>query len=269
MGSRPLTELEIQAIITTFSGEYERRNRTLFLLGLSTGARISELLSLNVKDVWRYNRPGDMIDLQTGYIKRKFQGRQITLRAGAPKEIRGFLRWKQKEKESLAKDAPLFVSRQNERLSRKQAHNILKAAFDTCKLSGIVTTHSLRRTFANQFLRDSGGDMSMLQDFLACRHLVLSPCDIKHVYFLSDGNGLVKIGKTTNLDDRVKLFKRANLHSRLIHAIPVTNYTLAEKLLHKHYHDYHVIGEWFKLPTEEIIRIEEGCYPDIINNYLE
>ncbi|MBC8234242.1 tyrosine-type recombinase/integrase [bacterium] len=56
-GSRPLTELEIQNLLQTFTGKYEIRNRTLFLLGLNTGTRISELLSLDVRDVWRYKRP--------------------------------------------------------------------------------------------------------------------------------------------------------------------------------------------------------------------
>ena len=53
-GSRPLTELEIQSILQAFTGKYEIRNRTLFLLGLNTGARISELLALNIGNVWRF-----------------------------------------------------------------------------------------------------------------------------------------------------------------------------------------------------------------------
>ena len=78
-GSRPLTELEIQNIIQAFTGKYELRNRALFLLGLNTGARISELLSLNVEDVWRYNRPVDIIYFQKRHTKGKLVGRQITI----------------------------------------------------------------------------------------------------------------------------------------------------------------------------------------------
>jgi integrase len=48
-GSRPLTELEIQNILQAFKGKYEIRNRTLFLLGLNTGARISELLNVRCR----------------------------------------------------------------------------------------------------------------------------------------------------------------------------------------------------------------------------
>jgi len=70
-GSRPLTELEIQNILQSFTGKYSLRNRTLFLLGLNTGARISELLSLDVGDVWRYKRPVEIIYLHLSSNSQK------------------------------------------------------------------------------------------------------------------------------------------------------------------------------------------------------
>ena len=170
-GSRPLTELEIQNILQTFTGKYEIRNRTLFLLGLNTGARISELLALEVGDVWRYKRPVDIIYLQKRHTKGKLVGRQITIRSGAQQAIFEHIQWKREQKESTAKDAPLFISRQGGRLKRKQAHNILKDAFSACELPGHVTTHSLRKTFANHVLRASGGNIKVLQELLGHKHL--------------------------------------------------------------------------------------------------
>jgi len=75
-GSRPLTELEIQNILQSFTGKYSLRNRTLFLLGLNTGARISELLSLDVGDVWRFQRPVEIIYLQKRHTKYTFRPTQ-------------------------------------------------------------------------------------------------------------------------------------------------------------------------------------------------
>lgn len=170
-GSRPLTESEIQEILQVFTGKYEIRNRTLFLLGLNTGARISELLALNVGDVWRYERPVDTIYLQKRHTKGKLVGRQITIKRGAQQAIFELIQWKKQQRESTAKDAPLFVSRQGGRLKRKQAHNILKDAFDACELPGQVTTHSLRKTFANYVLRASGGNIKVLQELLGHKHL--------------------------------------------------------------------------------------------------
>jgi len=170
-GSRPFTELEIQQILQVFKGKYEIRNRTLFLLGLNTGARISELLALNIGDVWRYQRPVEIIYLQKRHTKGKLVGRQITIKSGAQQALAELIQWKRQHKESLAKDAPLFVSRQGGRLKRKQAHNILKDAFDACELPGQVTTHSLRKTFANYVLRASGGNIKVLQELLGHQHL--------------------------------------------------------------------------------------------------
>ena len=52
-GTRPLDNDEIRLVSACFSGTFEVRNRGLFLLGVSTGGRISELLSLQIGDVWQ------------------------------------------------------------------------------------------------------------------------------------------------------------------------------------------------------------------------
>ena len=51
-GTRPLNNAEIQAVASSFQGEFALRNRSLFLLGVSIGGRIDELLSLTVGDVY-------------------------------------------------------------------------------------------------------------------------------------------------------------------------------------------------------------------------
>ena len=52
-GTRPLDNDEIRRVSASFTGTYEVRNRGLFVLGVSTGGRISELLSLCISDVWQ------------------------------------------------------------------------------------------------------------------------------------------------------------------------------------------------------------------------
>ena len=46
-GTRPLDNSEIRIVSACFDGTYGDRNRGLFMLGVSTGGRISELLSLH------------------------------------------------------------------------------------------------------------------------------------------------------------------------------------------------------------------------------
>ena len=56
-GTRPLDNTEIRQVAACFTGAYEVRNRGLFMLGVSTGVRISELLSLTIGDVWQNQSP--------------------------------------------------------------------------------------------------------------------------------------------------------------------------------------------------------------------
>ena len=52
-GTRPLDNDEIRRVSAAFTGTYEVRNSGLFVLGVSTGGCISELLSLRIGDVWQ------------------------------------------------------------------------------------------------------------------------------------------------------------------------------------------------------------------------
>ena len=47
-GTRPLDNTEIRLVSACFDGTFEARNRGLFMLSVSTGGRISELLSLTI-----------------------------------------------------------------------------------------------------------------------------------------------------------------------------------------------------------------------------
>jgi integrase len=55
-GCRPLTDTEITEVLQSFAGRYALRDKALFVLGLLSGFRISELLSLRVQDVYRHGR---------------------------------------------------------------------------------------------------------------------------------------------------------------------------------------------------------------------
>jgi len=50
-GCRPLTDDEVKLINQSFGGTFAKRNKALFILGVRSGFRISEMLSLKVGDV--------------------------------------------------------------------------------------------------------------------------------------------------------------------------------------------------------------------------
>ena len=57
-GSRPLTNREVDVVLESFTGRHAIRNRALFVLGIKSGFRVSEFLSLRIGDVWQQNRAG-------------------------------------------------------------------------------------------------------------------------------------------------------------------------------------------------------------------
>jgi integrase/recombinase XerD len=164
-GARHLSKAEIQNLAQSFYGEYETRNRALFLLGLNIGTRISELLALNVGDVWQYGKPVEILELRKAITKGK-KTRQITLNDPAKEVITELIRWKVNQEEDLSPSAPLFASRKgNGRLSRVQVHRILKESFQSSECSGRVSTHSLRKSFAKALLL-SGNNLRAIQILL-------------------------------------------------------------------------------------------------------
>ena len=58
------------------------RDKALFILGLKTGLRVSELLSLKVGDVYQYGRLADMVYVERKHMKKKLEGRAIPLQQG-------------------------------------------------------------------------------------------------------------------------------------------------------------------------------------------
>ena len=183
-GARHLSREEIQNLAQSFYGEYETRNRTLFLLGLNLGTRISELLSLNVGDVWQYEKPVEILELRKAITKGK-KTRQIPLNEQAREVITELIQWKESQGEDLSPNAPLFTSRKgNGRLSRIQAHRILKESFQASECSGKVSTHSLRKSFAKALLV-SGNNLRAIQVLLGHaslatteKYLAVSPDDL-------------------------------------------------------------------------------------------
>lgn len=73
-GTRPLDNDEIRRVSACFTGTFEIRNRGLFMLGVSTGGRISELLSLQIGDVYQNKKP--VTDLL--YSKRIVKGGEVS-----------------------------------------------------------------------------------------------------------------------------------------------------------------------------------------------
>jgi integrase len=68
-GSRPLSDEEVALVAKSFGGVYAKRNRAMFLVGIRTGFRISEILSLRVGDVQQHGKILGAITVQRRHMK--------------------------------------------------------------------------------------------------------------------------------------------------------------------------------------------------------
>ena len=167
-GTRPLDNDEIRRVSTCFTGTYQVRNRGLFLLGVSTGGRISELLSLTIADVYQNRRAAPDLLFDKSVVKGGEVSRAVPVNTDGMRAIEELVRWHREQYRSLKASRPLFPSRNGKgkhRMTRRAAHNVLKSAFMTAGLNGHLATHSLRKSFA-QRLYEQTGDVFTVQEML-------------------------------------------------------------------------------------------------------
>ena len=167
-GTRPLDNNEIRLVSACFDGTYEVRNRGLFMLGVSTGGRISELLSLQIGDVWQNGKPVTDLLYDRSIVKGGEVSRAVPVNSDGMRAIDALVNWHREQYGTAQKKRPLFPSRNGQgkqRMTRRAAHNVLKSAFMMAGLNGHLATHSLRKSFA-QRLYEQTGDVFTVQEML-------------------------------------------------------------------------------------------------------
>lgn len=158
---------EIEALLAApdLASWYGRRDRTLLLLALQTGLRVSELISLDRRDVV----------LGTGaHVRCQGKGRKeraTPLRKDSVRALRAWL-------DELAghDDQPLFVSNRGDRLSRDAVERIVRkyvqlaaAQCPTLK-SKRISPHALRHSAAMDLLHH-GVDCTVIALWLGHEHI--------------------------------------------------------------------------------------------------
>jgi site-specific recombinase XerC len=153
---RTLTELE-QKLLLKVTGEHRDgyRDHLLISMALGTGLREHELLALDL---------GDVFDGE-GRAKRRVALRVFKRSADEPAHqevvlpdvVRAKLEklraWKRREGESLAPDAPLFISRLGRRLSARQLRENFATWQRRAGFERRLSFHALRHTACSTLYR--------------------------------------------------------------------------------------------------------------------
>ena len=170
-GTRPLSNDEIRKVADYFDGTFAVRNRTLFVLGVSTGGRISELLALKVADV--YQNAAAVTDLlfDLNIVKGGEVSRAVPVNVDGRTAIETLIDWHVERYGNIDVERTLFPSRQGSgAMNRRTAHAVLKTAFEAAGLNGKLATHSMRKSFA-QRLYEETGDIFAVQEVLGHKNV--------------------------------------------------------------------------------------------------
>lgn len=134
---------------------WERRDRAIMVFLYATGARLSELVGTNWRD----------IDSGTATIRLfgKRSRERISPAGSALTDALALLR-AETPPDAIGPDKPVFVNRAGGRLTGRSVARIVKRSFSR-NIGGDISPHKLRHTFATHML-DHGADLMALKELL-------------------------------------------------------------------------------------------------------
>ena len=137
------------------------RNRALVELLYATGARISEIVSLNLSDVSKLE--GEEV-LSVRLAGKGGKERIVPVGRFAQTAIDQYVVRVRPSQAKLSEIA-LFVNERGTRLSRQTMWKIISSAAKSACIDHVVSPHSLRHSFATHLL-DGGADVRVVQELL-------------------------------------------------------------------------------------------------------
>jgi len=164
---RTLTDLE-QKLLLKVTGEHRDgfRDHVIISLALGTGLREHELLALDMGDV--FDDEGRAKRRVTLRVFKRSADEPAIQEVVLPDLVRAKLEklrsWKRHQGESLAPDAPVFVSRLGKRLSSRQLRENFATWQERAGFERHLSFHSLRHTACSTLYRRTK-DIRMTQRF--------------------------------------------------------------------------------------------------------
>jgi integrase/recombinase XerD len=179
---KPLTVQEIDELLEQpmkRNTPEARRDRAMLELMYATGLRVTELVSLDVTDCeLKGERP------HVRLVGKGNRERQIPLLDQPVQEVEEYIRFARPRLVGERNELALFVNRRGERLTRQGFWLILKGYAQEAGISGRVTPHTLRHSFATHMLR-GGMDIHKVQELLGHANIsttqVYTQVDREHI----------------------------------------------------------------------------------------
>ncbi len=145
--------MKIQTIFTKENTSNYIRNNAIIIMFLTTGIRLNELYSLNIKDI-------DFERKQGKVIRKGNKEGTIYLSEKTVNHLKEYLNTRKDNCEAL------FVNYNNTRLSKRSIEEICEQAFELCGVGNKrYTVHTLRHTAAT-YMYQSTKDILIVKEFL-------------------------------------------------------------------------------------------------------
>jgi site-specific recombinase XerD len=155
----PLTDISQINAIKRVLRQQSQRDLLLFVLGINTGLKISELLSLKVNDVWDKGEGEKGKEFLFIHGKKSGEERAFYLNNKVQVELKKYI-----SLTSLQERDYLFRSQKNDQsISRQHAYRIIKQAAKKAGIPGKIGTNTLSKTFGYHAYR-KGIAVSILRE---------------------------------------------------------------------------------------------------------
>lgn len=154
----PFRDLKQISTIKNFLRNNSARDFLLFVVGINTGLKINELLELKVSDV--LDGDGNIKSFYLAKSDDLEQGRDIYLNAKVKSALNDYLLHAK-----LTTTDYLFLStKNNNAISRQQAHRIIHDAVNSLDIKGKFGAGSMRKTFGFHAYK-KGVSISIIQKY--------------------------------------------------------------------------------------------------------
>ena len=152
-----LSAREVEALLAGPAGNEpaEVRDRAMLELLYATGLRVSELVTLRVRDV----------NLAAGYLLTLGKGdkeRLVPIGDAARDAVLAYLRQVRSGQDPAADNPYLFLTRLKDRMTRQAFWNIIKKRATAAGIRKNISPHTLRHSFATHLL-ENGADLRSVQ----------------------------------------------------------------------------------------------------------
>lgn len=150
----------IQKTFNKQNSKYSIRNNAIISLFLSTGLRVSELISIKMQDI---NFTNNNIKI----IGKGNKERTVYFSNACKKILKEYISIKNKGIKTSNLSDPLFISNRNQKMNRYTVYYICKNAFKNININELhYSPHTLRHTAATIIYKYVKPDILLLKEFL-------------------------------------------------------------------------------------------------------